>query len=432
MSVKILVCIITCLAVLSCGALVHAQPLTGYEKILVIRLGYDNGVYQENAQYIRYGQGPNLNILSGNKKAIISDSEGKTITSFVVMEPGIATGDSIGTTGEGSPYPEAYLEQSRTDEMVMTIPYLPNMQVFRLYDAQGSAPLISLDLTPSHTVFCADFPNDPDCTQLNVQARSSPTVTNIPTFYLSIIMVLVLIAALSPIILRRMKTAPDIPVKKSVLIVDDEPDLVELVRLLLDKQGYTSMSALGGKECLALLSQKKNVPDVILLDIMMQPMDGWETLEKIKTNPETKDIPVLMLTGKLLTAAEAKQYHICIEDYIMKPFEKVQLYAAIEHVLTRKKIIHENIVLAKKAGVAQETFCEYAKLSRHVDINKKLIGLLEKSYGTHEPGKHGVGDAFDIIEQMIMNTRSNEDRLEQLQREIFSAFTAKGYPVPIW
>ena len=72
-----------------------------HEKILVIRLGYDNGVYQEKAQYIRYGQGPNLNILSGNKKAVISDSKGKTITSFVVMEPGIATGDSIGTTRGG-------------------------------------------------------------------------------------------------------------------------------------------------------------------------------------------------------------------------------------------------------------------------------------------------------------------------------------------
>jgi two-component system OmpR family response regulator len=429
---KILVCVITCLAVLSCVALVHAQPLTGYEKILVIRLGYDNGVYQENAQYIRYGQAPNLNILSGNKKAVISDSEGKTITSFVVMEPGIATGDSVGTTVGGSPYPEAYLERSRTDEIVMTIPYLPDMQVFRLYDEQGTAPLISVDLTPSHTVFCADYPNDPDCLKLNPQSRSSAADTNIPSFYLSIFAFLVLIAAMTPFIFKRMKTAPEIPLKKSVLIVDDEPDLVELVRLLLEKQGYHSMSAPGGKECLDILRQKKNLPDVILLDIMMQPMDGWETLEKIKSNPDTKDIPVLMLTGKQLTAAEAKQYHICIEDYIMKPLDKNQLFAAIEHVLTRKKVIHENIVLAKKAGVAQETFCEYAKLSRHVDINKKLIGLLEKSYGTPEPGKHGIGDALDIIEQMIMNTRSNEDRLEQLQREIFSAFTAKGYPVPIW
>ncbi len=429
---KILVCIITCFAVLSCIALVHAQPFTGYEKILVIRLDYNNGVYQEEAQYIRYGQAPNLNILSGNKKAVISDSEGKVITSFVVMEPGIATGDSIGTIVGGSPYPEAYPERSQTDEMVMTISYLPDMQVFRLYDAQGTVPLISVDLTPSHTVFCADYPDDPDCLQLNVQSQSSATGTNIPTMYLLVFAALVLIAAISPFIFKRMKKSPEIPVKKRVLIVDDEPDLVDLVRLLLEKQGYHSMSAPGGKECLDHLSRKKNIPDVILLDIMMQPMDGWETLEKIKTNPDTKDIPVLMLTGKQLTAAEAEQYHVCIEDYIMKPFEKVQLYTAIEHVLTRKKNIRENIVLAKKAGVAQETFCEYAKLSKHVDINKKLIGLLEKSYGTPEPGKHGIGDALDIIEQMILDTRSNEDRLEQLQREIFSAFTAKGYPVPVW
>jgi DNA-binding response OmpR family regulator len=139
-----------------------------------------------------------------------------------------------------------------------------------------------------------------------------------------------------------------------------------------------------------------------------------------------------MLTGKQLTPTEAKQYHICIEDYIMKPFDRHQLYAGIGHVLSRKKNVHENIVLAKKAGIDKNMYCEYAKLSKHVEVNKKLIGLLQKSYGIYEPGMRGVAtEEFDIIEQMITNTKSHEDRLLQLQREIFSAFTAKGYPVPI-
>jgi len=441
---KILVCIITCVAVLSCVALAHAQPLTGYEKILVIRLDYDNGFYQQEEQYIRYGQAPNLNILSGNIKAVISDSGGKTLTSFVVMEPGIATGDSIGITVGGSPYLEEYFERSGSDEMVMTVPYLPDMQEFRLYGAQGITPLISLDLTPSHTVFCADYPDDPDCLRINqdqirinvqstdVQSTGSATDTNIPTVYLSIFVFLLLITAIMPFILKRMKTAPELSQKKSVLIVDDDPGIVELFSVLLERHGYRSLTALGGRECLDILTQKKDLPDLILLDILMQPMDGWQTLEHIKSTDAIKEIPVLMLTAKELTAAEAKQYHICIEDYIMKPVDKYQLYAAIEHVLNRKQTIYKNIVLAKKAGIDQDMYCEYAKLSKRVDVNKKLIGLLQKSYGVPEPGKHGIGDALDIIEQMIMNTRSNEDRLEQLQREIFSAFTAKGYPVPIW
>ncbi|WAC05927.1 MAG: response regulator [Methanoregula sp.] len=424
--------VVACLAVLSFAVPVHTQPLHGYEKILVIQLDYDNGVYHEESQYIRYGQGPNLNIMSGNLRAVISDVNDKEIKSFFVMEPGIATGDSIGTTEGGIPNLKEYLELSGSDEIVLTIPYKPDMQVLRLYDAQGNTPIISVDLTVSPSVFCADYPADPDCIQLNLQSRRPAPDTNIPAFYFSIFVVLIVIAATTAFIFKRRKTVSEILRKKRVLIVDDEPDLVELVRLLLEKQGYQSMSAPGGKECLDLIRQKKNIPDVILLDIMMKPMDGWETLEQIKTNPETKDIPVLMLTGKQLTAAEAKQYHVCIEDYIMKPFEKVQLYSAIEHVLIRKKNISENVSIAKKAGVAQETFCEYAKLSRHVDVNKKLIGLLQQAYGMQSINDLKDGEEYRIIEHMIINTRYSEDRLEQIQREIFSAFTAKGYPVPVW
>ena len=93
------------------------------------------------------------------------------------------------------------------------------------------------------------------------------------------------------------------------------------------------MAAYGGEECLGIL--KTVTPDLILLDIMMEPMDGWETLEKIKENPVTKDIPVLMLTAKQLTPTEAEEYGIFIEDYVLKPITHRELYDAIEHVLGR-------------------------------------------------------------------------------------------------
>jgi DNA-binding response OmpR family regulator len=162
----------------------------------------------------------------------------------------------------------------------------------------------------------------------------------------------------------------------------------------------------------------------------MQPMDGWETLEQIKSNPKTKNIPVLMVTGKMLTADEAKRYHICIEDYIMKPFTNAQLSAAIEPVLIRKKTINENIVLAKKAGISQEKFYEYVKLSKRVDVNEKILGLLQKNYALEKRDEHGEISANQIIDQMVMDTKSHEDLLEPLKREIFSAFAIKGYSIP--
>ena len=432
MTWKILVCLITCLAVLCLVTGVHAEPLPDYEKIVVIQLDYHDGAYTEVAQHVRYGQPLHLEILSGNQKGVILDKDLKVMKTFYFMEPGPAIGDIIEPV-VGAVVPlQGYRETPASPEMFITLPYLQNMQTFNIYDAQGTTLLFSVDLTPSSSAFCMDFPNDPDCICCNPTSGYSQTGATTALLYLAIFAVALAVLAILPIAINLRKTSPDILKKQTILIVDDDPGIVELFSELLERQGYRSITALGGGECLDILTQKKDLPDLILLDIMMQPMDGWETLEHIKSGADTKEIPVLMLTGKQLTAAEAKQYHICIEDYIMKPVDKNQLYAAIEHSLNRKQNIYRNIVLAKKAGIDPDTNCEYAKLSKRVDVNKKLIGLLQKSYGMPEPGKHGTGDALDIIEQMIMNTRSHEDRLEHLQREIFSAFTAKGYPVPIW
>ena len=74
-------------------------------------------------------------------------------------------------------------------------------------------------------------------------------------------------------------------------------------------------------------------------------------IEQIKKNPDFKSIPVLMLTGTRFTAAAAKQYQIFMDDYIMKPFQPLDLYAAIDQILTRKQKVKESLVLATKAGV---------------------------------------------------------------------------------
>ena len=74
---------------------------------------------------------------------------------------------------------------------------------------------------------------------------------------------------------------------------------------------------MAGKRHLSLLATTK--PDLILLDIMMEPMDGWETLEKIKANPETGDLPVLMFSAKKITPEEAQEHCLSIEDFVSKP-----------------------------------------------------------------------------------------------------------------
>jgi CheY-like chemotaxis protein len=412
--------------------LTHAQsqPLPDYEKIVIITLNYQDGIYKPVDQYIRYGQAPNLNILSGNLHGVIVDNNEREIKTFPLMEPGIAVGEGIQGTPGNNPHIQGYVERTDPAEMVITIPYLQNMQKFNLYDAQNNNLLVSIDLSPSITTFCAEYTGDPDCLWLTSQSTKPVTETRTPVLYLSVFAVLLISGTTLVYMFSRQKTKQDIPRKLTILTVDDEPTILELIQLMLKKEGYNTISAPGGKECLEIVKQKKQRPDIILLDIMMRPMDGWETLEHIKANPDTKTIPVLMLTGKQLTAAEAKRYHICIEDYIMKPFTNAQLIAAIEHVFIRERTIRENLPLAKKAGISQDIYCEFAKLSKHIYVNKKIVDLLQRTYVVTESGKLSDGEANKIVEQMILNTKHNEDRFEQMKREIFSAFSERGYPIP--
>jgi len=220
------------------------------------------------------------------------------------------------------------------------------------------------------------------------------------------------------------------PEKETILIVDDDPDISYLIRLFLEKRGYPNLIASGGQECLDILKRER--PGVILLDVLMAPMDGWKTLEHIKKDPLTREIPILILTGKAITPDEARQYNICIEDYIMKPFGQNDLYAAIDQVLMRKQKIRESLRLAREAGVDREIFCEFAKLSRHVSVNRKLIGMLQQNYRGPVREEITNTEAKRVIEQMVVATRSSEDRIEQLKREIGSAFSARGLPAPSW
>ena len=117
----------------------------------------------------------------------------------------------------------------------------------------------------------------------------------------------------------------------TILIVDDNEDIRELFATILGSAGFTTLSASSGAECLAMLDRVK--PDLILLDIMMEPMDGWQTLDRIKSRPEAKDIPVFMLTGKAMNETEEKKYGDRFYCYLMKPIMPRQLTEAVSTFL---------------------------------------------------------------------------------------------------
>jgi len=204
----------------------------------------------------------------------------------------------------------------------------------------------------------------------------------------------------------------------TVMVVDDSPFIVDIFVTMLERGGYKTLAAYGGEEALETLRTVK--PDLILLDIMMEPMDGWETLMHFKNNSGTKEIPVMMLTAKQLTPTEAQEYGIYIEDYIMKPITHRELYDAIENLLSRKRVIETDMKMATEAGVDRKLIDEYSRLRRQADVSKRLLRLLENTYKINDE-KLRVSDDINLaIKSMAMNIRFQEERLEQLRREFSS------------
>jgi CheY-like chemotaxis protein len=200
----------------------------------------------------------------------------------------------------------------------------------------------------------------------------------------------------------------------TILVVDDSPMIVDVFVAMLERGGYNPVASYSGPECLDKL--KDINPDLILLDIMMEPMDGWETLENIKTNPETREIPVMMLTAKQLTPEEAQEYGAYIEDYVMKPTTHRQLYDAIEYILKRREKISLGVEMAKKAGIEDQIIDEFERLSRSVDVSKRLLRILESTYSLDDDDVR-VGENIErAIKSMEMSIKLQEERLEQINK----------------
>jgi two-component system OmpR family response regulator len=202
----------------------------------------------------------------------------------------------------------------------------------------------------------------------------------------------------------------------TILVVDDSPFIVDVFVTMLERGGYRTVAAYGGEECLEIL--KTVTPDLILLDIMMEPMDGWESLEKIKENQSTKEIPVLMLTAKQLTPAEAQEYGIYIEDYVLKPITHRELYDAIEHVLNRRQALKSDADVARQSGFDDQVISEYARLSKSIDVNNRLLKILETTYNINDTKMRVSDEISRAIKSMETNIKFQESRLQQIKDEL--------------
>lgn len=124
--------------------------------------------------------------------------------------------------------------------------------------------------------------------------------------------------------------------KQKILIVDDEENICELVRLYIEKDGFEAVIANDGNEAIAKFNTEK--PDLILLDIMLPLKDGWQVCREIRTQ---SNVPIIMLTAKGETFDKVLGLELGADDYVVKPFEPKELIARIRAVLRRSNVNEE-------------------------------------------------------------------------------------------
>ena len=123
---------------------------------------------------------------------------------------------------------------------------------------------------------------------------------------------------------------------KRLVYIEDEEEMIDLVRLILVRRGFTVIGANGGHE--GLETVRRESPDLVLLDLMMPDMDGWDVYQQMKADETIRDIPVIVVTAKAQSIDKVLGLTIAkVEDYISKPFSPQELMDSVEKVLSQRQ-----------------------------------------------------------------------------------------------
>jgi len=182
---------------------------------------------------------------------------------------------------------------------------------------------------------------------------------------------------------------------EKILIVDDEFDTLRLVGLMLERQGYKIVAAENGHQALAAINQE--IPDLILLDVMMPGMDGIEVARHLRAKPETEDVPIIMFTAKSQVEDKVTGLEAGADVYLTKPTQPRELFAQVKVLLARSKksmtrpLSREAIrgrmigILAAKGGLGVSSLCI------NLGITLKNISNRDVLIADFYPGRGDIG-----------------------------------------
>lgn len=207
---------------------------------------------------------------------------------------------------------------------------------------------------------------------------------------------------------------------KTVLLVDDEKRMLDLLEFYIDPHGYKCIKKQTGID--AIMYLEKESADLVILDIMMPDMDGWKTCGKIR---ETSDVPIIMLTARDGKDEVVKGLKMGTDDYVTKPFNEEELLARMEAVMRRTKSDKEEILKFKGLVLDEKAF-EFRFQKQNISLTPKEFSLL--ALFINNPNKVFTRDHLLTI---VWNFKSDvEDRtIDSHIRNIREKLRHVGFPV---
>lgn len=228
-----------------------------------------------------------------------------------------------------------------------------------------------------------------------------------------------------------------------ILVVDDEYSINELIKINLELSGYKVFQAYDGITGFALAKQE--LPNAIILDVMMPEVDGYTVAQRIRQNPQTKNIPILMLTALSQLNDKVKGFDIGVDDYLVKPFEMEELKVRIRALLKRTNQIPESIATKELLSIKEITLLPETysvkindKVAKLTPIEFDIFNLLAQNHGNMVSSAklladiwgYSPDDAIETIRVHIRHLRTKLDKISNGKKYIETIYGG-GYKLNI-
>ena len=230
---------------------------------------------------------------------------------------------------------------------------------------------------------------------------------------------------------------------RKILVVDDDVSINELIKVNLELSGYIVLQAFEGTTAFAIAKQE--LPDIIVLDVMMPEVDGFTVAQRIRQNESTKDTPIIMLTALSQLDDKAKGFDIGIDDYLVKPFEVEELKMRIRALLKRSNKIPESmatkeLLVYKEVTLLPETYSVKIndKTAKLTPIEFEIFYILFQNHGNMVSSKKLLKDIWgydpdDDIETIRVHIRHLRTKINKISdgKNYIETIYGGGYKLTI-